>query len=32
VQGRDGIMGMNQVFLYQPDKLAEYLVGEFDID
>ena len=29
--GRDG-MRANQDFNYEPDKLAEFLVGEFDID
>ncbi|MGA2092893.1 MAG: hypothetical protein ABSH16_05740 [Sedimentisphaerales bacterium] len=28
----EDFMNQNQDFLYQPDKLAEYLVGEFDID
>jgi len=31
VEGRDG-MRTNESFCYEPDKLAEYLICEFDID
>lgn len=30
-EGRDG-MRTSESFYYEPDKLAEFLVGEFDID